>query len=614
MSSEATLATTAAAETTAKTSRTKSRRLTRQTAPPPDQTALSAELSAELSADEAGAAEAISGLPEEILAFLVRSAPPRDVWAWLNAEERRPLMHKLTRGFQRTANTLRQTVVRSRLVHHLQSDHAAWQALLSLWGEATPPPKAVSEVRALNDEALLEQLPALWHWLGPEPLLLALLLDNRRAALDALDTLAEQELAAEEESDTQPRDSAEEGDQPQSLPDIKPERRKLSRRRDDALQSEELASVTDELATAQAQIAEWRQRAERAEAVLAAGQTEHTAALAALREQGQAEARSLNLQLKQEQHRAAATQEKLKETKHLLDRTARRLKNAEKEATELTTENKRLKRQLRSQQQHGEELRKQLASATTKLQQLIETQKLRESMPDGEDEKAVKSSKRVKPAVDGAAATVPVSRPPAAPQDQIFAWKADGRQFRVTPREVKRAIDANDEEFVFTLIQALDALRETNEPGYRQFIDRMREFNRYYSRVLTTDTTRVLVDASNVARYETDRYGKGQLRHLLAMRDELRRRGCFPIHIYADASLRYHIDEPDELVAMAKRGEIEITPAGQEADEFLAREARRTGAYVVTNDRSFYLKVSPDYEPPRITFRIYDGFLVVDDF
>jgi hypothetical protein len=184
----------------------------------------------------------------------------------------------------------------------------------------------------------------------------------------------------------------------------------------------------------------------------------------------------------------------------------------------------------------------------------------------------------------------------------------------MTPRDVQRAIDRNDEDFVFTLIQSLDAMRESSEEGYRLLLARIREIGRYYSRVLTADTTRVLIDASNVARFEKDKYGKGQLRHLLSMRDELRRRDCFPILMYADASLPYNIDEPDELHKMVRNGEVHMTLSGQEADELLAREARRTGAYVVTNDRSFHLKVTPDFEPPRISFRIYDGVVVVDDF
>lgn len=259
---------------------------------------------------------------------------------------------------------------------------------------------------------------------------------------------------------------------------------------------------------------------------------------------------------------------------------------------------------MRRQQQLNEDLRKQLASTMARLEAALEAQKPATASP----QQTAPPAETKKPELSVLRKTV------ASPLDQPFIWKSDRRPFQVTPREVKRAIDRNDEDFVFTLIQAFDALRETNERGYRMFLDRIREFDRYYSRVLTADTTRVLIDASNVARYEKDRYGKGQLRNLLAMRDELRRRDCFPILIYADASLPYHIDEPGELMKMVKSGEVELTSSGQEADELLAREARRTGAYVVTNDRNFYTKVSPDFEPPRITFRFLDGILVVDDF
>jgi hypothetical protein len=46
----------------------------------------------------------------------------------------------------------------------------------------------------------------------------------------------------------------------------------------------------------------------------------------------------------------------------------------------------------------------------------------------------------------------------------------------------------------------------------------------------------------------------------------------------------------------------------------LAREARKTGAYVVTNDTKFHLKVSPDFEPPRIGFRAQSDVVFVDEF
>ena len=39
-------------------------------------------------------------------------------------------------------------------------------------------------------------------------------------------------------------------------------------------------------------------------------------------------------------------------------------------------------------------------------------------------------------------------------QDQAFTWTAEGRVIKVTAREIKRAIDKNDEKYVFGLIQA----------------------------------------------------------------------------------------------------------------------------------------------------------------
>ena len=452
------------------------------------------------------------------------------------------------------------------------------------------------EIRALTDEATLEsQLPDLWHRHGAEAVLLTLMLDDRRAALEALDALAD-EVAAQEEETPDVADG--------SL--IAGENRRLDNRRSMLRRSVErraegAADVgSPTIITPKEEIEQWQKRAATAEAALQTAQQEVNtlrATSAEAQAQWNLQAKASKRELQQHQQRLTTEEAHLTETKKTLDRTTRRWKSLQKEWEELTADNKRLKRQMRRQQQLNEELRKQLATVTARAQSLA---------PDG----AVSA----KPAVPEEKAKPVAPRVQVSPLDQTFIWQSDSRPFRVTPREVKRAIDRNDEEFVFTLIQAFDALRETNESGYRMFLDRIREFERYYSRVLTVDTTRVLIDASNVARYENNHYGKGQLRHLMAMRDELRRRDCFPIQIYADASLPYHIDEPSELMQMVKNGEIQMTIAGQEADELLAREARRTGAYVVTNDRSFHTKVSPDFEPPRITFRIHDGFLVVDDF
>lgn len=502
-------------------------------------------------------------LPNEVLLFLVRNAPTREVWKWLGENSR--LQYELARGFQSTANSLRQPVVRNRFVQHLRSEPESFDKLLSLWAETSPPPHVVAEIAELDDEALSGALVALWQQHGGEALLLALLQAKREAALDAYATLDPTKFDEEEPvtpNESAPTENAAPAPEPaqQHNPELEVE---LSRARSEA---QKLRAQLDPLQT---ELANQRQKHLR-------------------------EVQALKLKLKQDEHKRAALEQELSESKKTLDRTSRRQRHAEKELEEVSAETKRLKRQLRQSQQLHEELRKQNAALVARLPQVAVT----------EPAPAPKKAK--------APAAPPVKV--LTPLDQQFVWKSDGRQFRVTPREVGRAIDRNDEEFIFTLIQAFEALREMNLAGYKLFIERIRELGRYYVRVLTADTTRVLIDASNVARYEKDRYGKGQFKHLLSMRDELRLRDCFPIFSYADASLIYNIDEPAELAAMAKRAEIEIVPAGTEADEILAREARRSGAYVVTNDRNFFSKVTPDFEPPRISFRIIDGHLIIDDF
>lgn len=536
--------------------------------------------------------EAASQLPEEALLFLVRSAPVREVWQWLSDTKRVELLQRITRGFQRTANTLRQSVVRTRLAHHLRENPDDFQVLLKLWSDTAPQPHVVIDVREYSDDSeLIERLQELWQNHGTEPLLLALLRDNRQPVIDAWETLVDQtpEVLEPEATD----DTSDEGAADEEVDEATAQITALS---------VELESAQSQLSSWQSRAQSWQQRGETAEA-----------GLSALRESARKESETLKHQVKQETRRADTAEEQLGENKRLLDRTARRLKSVEKELTDATTETKRLKRQMLRQQQLNEEIRKQLANVTARLEALTPAAApvIAESAARSTPHKDKATPKAKAPIV------VPSLSVPARtifPLDQLFVWQSDGRQFKLTPRDVQRAIDRNDEDFVFTLIQSLDAMRENSVEGFRLLIARIREIGRYYSRVLTADTTRVLVDASNVARYEKDRYGKGQLRHLLTMRDELRRRDCFPVLIYADASLPYNIDEPEELLKMVKNGEVQMSLSGQEADELLAREARRTGAYVVTNDRGFHLKVTPDFEPPRISFRIYDGVLVVDDF
>ncbi len=289
----------------------------------------------------------------------------------------------------------------------------------------------------------------------------------------------------------------------------------------------------------------------------------------------------------------------LSELRKNFERQTRKLRALEREKIDMDNENRRFKKQLRHIAQLLEEERKKIAV-------------LERSQPKIEVAPAPIDS-IMTPAASQSAPNRPVVVQPPTPLDEIFEWRAEGRAVKITPRAVRRLIDQNDEDAVFS-IQALESLKIADRATHAKFLKRLGESGTYYPRVLTESMTRVLVDASNVARHTPNRYGKGQLRHLLEMRDELRRLGCFPIRFYADASLRYFIDEATKFRDMVAHGEIIVADKGTEADEILAREARRTGAYVVTNDAKFFHKVSPDFEPPRVSFRIYDGTVIVDDF
>lgn len=537
---------------------------------------------AQVEADEAGveATEAAETpprvVPDDVLTFLARQAPPRELWKWLNEDENVGLLHSLTRGFQRTPNALRQPIVRNRFIDHLRHETPDFERVLTLWSEANP--DLLAAVRALSDEQLPDALPQLFYAHGLPALTLALMQENREAVLQTFDAASLPDIEAAPIEVPEANEAA----SPTALrrlPPVVPPSLQL------------LAQTTLPL--------ERRLKA-------------YKMALKAARETGRLEAQNHAAALNQETRRTQALQAELEEATRHLDRVTRKNRGLEKQVEETAGELKRAKRQLRQGQQLSEDLRRQLTTAQTQIENLqaaLEAQVEAARRPS--EHKRRPKTQWQPPRVQ---AHSPTSVAPESPLDQVFIWKSGTRVLRVSPREIKKQIEANNDAFIGDIAGALDDLRAINPSGFEVFMKRMRELDRYYARVLTGKSTRVLIDASNVARQEKDFAGKGKLQNLLMMRDELRRRDCFPILIYADASLPYNIDEPAELLRMVRRGEVQMSDSGQEADELLARESRRTGAYVVTNDRNFHLKVTPDFEPPRVGFRFHDNFLVVDEF
>lgn len=509
-------------------------------------------------------------LPSPVVAFLIRSIAVKYLWPFVHAEPNAEFRLTVTRGFQQTPSTVRQPAVRARMLHWLETHPDEIYLFLLLWSLQTPQPEIIASVADWPDSAdLPESLPASLRKHGAEAVIAALALAAKPVLLrEMVELTQDQERLTEVWNRPEP----------------------------------ELANPEPHPEADSSGAEWWRDRAQALEQELAGlrAAQHHTLNRAEkLQSENKRQKEELSRHILAEKDLKAQWEKKLSNTEEHLqaelekltqefDRASRKLRATERERAEFEVENKRLKKQLRH------------------TQQLLEEERRKHSAPE-------KSA-----SVEAVSPPAPTKKPAVSaqptPLDEIFEWRADGRPVRLTARAVRRLIDQNDEEAVFTVLQALDALKDADATLYRKFMTRLAEAGEYYKRVLTTATTRVLVDASNVARSDLNRQGKGKIKLLWEVREELRRRDCFPLVFIADASLPYNIDDQSRFREMMRCGEVLMADKGVEADELLARESRRTGAYVLTNDAKFFHKVSPDFEPPRIGFRVYDGTVIVDDF
>lgn len=528
----------------------------------------------------------------ELISHLLTHIPNKQLWSMVQKPEYRELLYTSARGFKRAPGIMKQVIVRNRMADWYQHNSANNLLLLGLWAQQEPRPGVLGAVESAVELGTVDsQLASLAVSWGVDNLFCALAWHpvpvsflDLQAQLEDVETFGAQMEAAREilSIDEAPSLGDEDSIDTSAL-----------------LESNEAPHWQQKCQQLEEELAQLRQTMH---ALLTRAEYMQTEALK--HQQAMELASSTNSKAvaqleKKLDHQGSKSKVTLDKLTHELERTGRKLRAAEREKSELDVENKRFKKQLRHVQQLLEVERKKNVNAESSGQTQRPASKV----------EAVST-----PPATPATPTRPVVVAPPTPLDELFEWRADGRLVRITPRAVKRLIDGNEEDNVYSIMQALDALNGRNQEQKDKFLGRLRQAGAFYPNVLTKDTTRILVDASNVARHTPNRYGKGQIQFLYQMRQELRDRNCFPIIFVADASLPYYIDDPKELRAMMLRGEITMADKGTEADELLAREARRTGAYVVTNDRLFFSKVSPDFEPPRVTFRIYDGTVIVDEF
>jgi hypothetical protein len=490
--------------------------------------------------------------PPEALAFLVRTLAPRELWTWLGTGGREELRHRVALGFRATHEVLRQPAARSRLVAHLEKTPPDFQSLLQLWGASEPP--VLAKIRALDEAALTAQLATLQATYGGESLLLALLLDDKAEVA---------ELWATSIENVDVHDTA-------NVQESSP----LS------LLEREIATLKKLCARETAKASHWREKCKEAQSRAATNEK-------TLRDKltGQEKiARDATRQSKAENLRAANLEEKFLEADKARERAERRARSTQAESESAQQELKTLQRQLLRLQQINEELRSQLALAAQQRQ---------DRTTEDRAEKQAQATQELRVEIKSRTAS-------------SFINNTDGNILRITD-----AIDRNDEAFVATLRSELKVLQKHDAATYKRLFKTLRAKGEYYTRILVNPTARVLVDASNVARYDAKK--KGRLQYLSSLRNELRRHDFFPIIFVADASLPYFIDESQKLRSLIATGEVLVTASGQQADEVLAREARATGAYVVTNDRNFHFAFAPDFTPSRIGFRINEGVVILDE-
>ncbi len=186
------------------------------------------------------------------------------------------------------------------------------------------------------------------------------------------------------------------------------------------------------------------------------------------------------------------------------------------------------------------------------------------------------------------------SRAALGPDEPVTLPHTPGYNLAViTPRRLVRAVHSGDAQTVSAVRAALHVLRGQDDKASVQladaFLDAVVQIAPIAASPLLHENTRpIIVDASNVARYNADPLSlqtAPRVLHLKLMRDYLLRRGYFPVSLIADANLRYHVDDKAAYLELIENHIVRETPPGTSADEVLLQEARAQNVPLVTNDR-----------------------------
>ncbi|GAB4451790.1 MAG: hypothetical protein OHK0029_01600 [Armatimonadaceae bacterium] len=178
------------------------------------------------------------------------------------------------------------------------------------------------------------------------------------------------------------------------------------------------------------------------------------------------------------------------------------------------------------------------------------------------------------------------------PDEPVALPTTSGVASTVTARQIARAVDEGNLNFVRAVRHGLEALRQRS-PADAELADALLEGVTMLDSVaviplLYPNVTPAVVDASNVARHTPDPLALNpplRVESLLLMRDYLLRQRFFPVLMIADATLRFHADDRAAYERLLDRHIVREAPPGTSADEALLTEARLQNAPLISNDR-----------------------------
>lgn len=191
---------------------------------------------------------------------------------------------------------------------------------------------------------------------------------------------------------------------------------------------------------------------------------------------------------------------------------------------------------------------------------------------------------------------------PKIHKDTLLSFEAGGRKESISASSIIRAINSNETTLVEFVRKAMDKLKATAPAQYKTIVGVLEAQDAGISETLSGRVKPVVVDGSNVAHAYVSTSGKPRLQNILLLRQKLRRLKYFPIIIYADANLRYKVDQRGSIEQFIESQEILPVDSGTDADETIIREARRRKCPVITNDRM--IESDPNNEVEKIRFDV----------